>query len=509
MAGGQFVGSTNLNYVKAVMNWSYSYDTYSDSCHVTVTFYARWNDSGTGNISGNGNFEIIIDDANSTHYGYVTVGYGLGDVKIFAFSHDVKMLGATTKQIKLQLKGGLISGKSWVSTTCGLLLTLDKNADKPPEPSTATVTTSVPADGLSRCYVYITKKISVASYKIVWRLGAKSYTNYYGDIAQADYLIPADWADVIGGASATAYVDLTTYNGSDYTEEVSPTLTYEFTVTVPASAAPQVQAGWVDIEPDNTGTNAPAGMYVQGFSKLKATFDASKVTAPSGATISGYRLDYMGQQYGAPYITDVLRQTGLQIATPVVTDSRGRTASANIAFTIEAYANPTLSKPQAYRSSADGSASAVGTNICVNAIAVFSSLQGKNHGTLQAQWKVAGGEYGQAIPMQSGVNLIISNINRYTSYYVLITLTDRMGSKATSEILVPAASAPEQGTEPDFRGFAIKDGGLGAAFGTTPKDEGWLVVHYSEGLALTTGRKLKIGNTEIDEEQLKALLGML
>lgn len=511
MAGGRFTGTTNLSYIKPTLSWSYTYNDVYDTCYVTVTFYAEKTDPGYAYIEGNGNFQILIDDTwSSTYKDWVRITSGQGETKIFAFSHTVAMYGATTKSIKIQVTGGFTGGRSWVSTACGFYLTLDKNADKPPEPSTATVTPTVVADGANTCTVTIKKYISgTAYYKITWRLGNQRYTGQYGDIYSVSYTVPAAWASEISGTSAKAYVDLETYTDSWYTEKIEPTKTYEFTVTVPAGAVPTVQQGWASITPDNTGTNAPAGMYVQGFSKLKATFDGTKVTAPAGTTIKGYRLDYAGMGYGSPYITGVLNAAGQQSATAVVIDNRNRTASTNFTFTVESYANPTLGNPVAYRSNVSGSKNDYGTYVTVKAVANVSYLGGKNPYSLTAQIKEAGGQYGPAQGMQSGENLIISDKSKNTSYYVLITLTDTMGRSATSEILVPAAPPEQTGTEPDLRGFDIKDGGLGAAFGTAALQEGWLIIHYKEGLALTVGRKLKIGDTTLSEEELKALKQML
>lgn len=259
----------------------------------------------------------------------------------------------------------------------------------------------------------------------------------------------------------TCTITCETYSGT--TLVGSSTTTLQLHVPKTVQLAPQT--GWATVSAYNTGT-AAAGMsvFVQGYSKAQVTFDASKISTASsyGATPKSYKVVFDGVTISAsPYRTGLINRSGTLKITCYVTDTRERTTSSTLSFTVHQYTAPVLSGISVFRCNSSGAASESGTYFSVKATATYSSLGGANSSTLRVRYGKAGGSMGAYTNLTSGQALVLGGGNILTSstYAVEISLVDGLGKGAVYTDYLS--------TEKVF--FQGLDGGGGAAFGKRPE----------------------------------------
>lgn len=507
MAHGTYdKGTTSVRYIRPRLEWNSTANMEANASIVTVTLWAQNTASGTGWVDGVGTWQIFIDGACSGNLSqYVRVQAGQGWTEIASWTKTVSHDADGTKSIKIQAIGGISSASVWHSTTAGVVIELDRIVKGASE---AYCTPSVDVNGINRSTVMITPAAPNLYHRVTWRFGGFSHAQS-GTETSMSYALPTTWLGALPSAvSGTAHVDLETFSDSDLSAKIGSTQTCDFTITVPASFVPTWNDGWAEISPDNAGTSVKGNVYVAGHSRAKVHFDPTKVTASAGTSIQSYWIEYAGRTYDSPYVTPVLLAAGENSVRAWVRDQRGRTASQALPFRVLSYTGPSLTDVQVYRCSASGEPSDSDAYASVKATANVSDLDGANQWTLGAQIKPVGGDYGESKAMRSGEALLLGGLEAQTSYMVRILLSDSMGAATSHEALL-AASSTGGGDAPSLRGFHIRDGGLGAAFGMQAEEDGWLSVHYAHGLRLTEGRKLRIGNTELSEAQLIALLNLL
>ena len=268
----------------------------------------------------------------------------------------------------------------------------------------------------------------------------------------------------------TCTITCETYSGASLVGSSTTTMQ----LSVPKSVQLEPQAGCAVVSPYNTGTKA-AGIatFVQGYSKAEITINTAKISTANsyGATPKSYRVSFQGVSIDtAPYRTGVLTSAGTKQITLYITDTRGRTTSNTVSFTVHQYSTPKLSGISVFRCLSNGTASDEGTYISAKGTGTFSSLGGNNSITLKVRYGLMGGSYGSYSNMSSGTALVFGGGNVLTdkSYSVEMVLTDKLGQGVVYTDYI--------GTMSVF--FKGRDGGAGAAFGKLPErdnvlDIGW------------------------------------
>ena len=291
-----------------------------------------------------------------------------------------------------------------------------------------------------------------------------------------DWLVPESLAAQIpDAASGKGTLTCETYSGSTLIGTKSVT----FTASVPGSMKPAVLRGWAAVSYDNSGTAAEnMAAWVQGYSKARATFDASKVTCRQGAGVSKFSITYLGKTTeGNPCRTETISTTGATVRC-TVTDSRGLTAWEDFSISLLEYAPPALVGADLFRSDGEGAAADGGTHIAGVARARYSELGGLNSVTLKGYWKSVGGGYGAGETLTVGtVGLVTGDveISPDRSYVALLVLTDSLGNTARYEENIPTEKVA----------FHLKEGGKGAAFGKAAETDGLLELAEDWHLKLT------------------------
>lgn len=307
--------------------------------------------------------------------------------------------------------------------------------------------------------ITLTRKVTNVTHTLTVACAGRTETLLSNSSATSASWTPAvaTYAPLIPNAnSASAVITCVTKFGS-------ATMTSTKTIAVSFAAAdvrPTLAAGWAAHACYNTGT-AAAGIaaYVQGYSRAELSFDPSKIRCQYGATIAGYTIVCGGEPVtSSPYRTGTLTGTSAAI-TCTVTDSRGNTASETLSVALNAYARPTLTGPQIFRSDADGDEDPNGTCIAALATANISSIEGLNSYTLTVYTKTTSGAYNNQGAMVSGVKKLISGHSPDTTWDVKLELTDALGNTAVYEQRLAT------------RSWAMKfrPNGLGVGFGRAPE----------------------------------------
>lgn len=303
-----------------------------------------------------------------------------------------------------------------------------------------------------------------------------------------DWLVPESLAAQIpDAASGKGTLTCETYSGSTLIGTKSVT----FTVSVPGSMKPTVLSGWAAVSYDNSGTAAEnMAAWVQGYSKAKAAFDASKVTCRQGAGVSKFSITYLGKTTeGNPCRTETISTTGATVRC-TVTDSRGLTAWEDFNIALLEYAPPALVGADLFRSDGEGTAADGGAHIAGVARVRYSELGGLNSVTLKGYWKSVGGGYGAGETLTVGtVGLVTGDveISPDRSYVALLVLTDSLGNTARYEENIPTEKVA----------FHLKEGGKGAAFGKAAETEGVLELAEDWHLKLTGATDLNAAAEKI------------
>ena len=155
-----------------------------------------------------------------------------------------------------------------------------------------------------------------------------------------------------------------TFNG---TTQIGNDYYYPMTVTVP-TYTPTIDSIKL------TGNNLLSGEYVQGKSTVTVEISAS---SPHGANIKSYSSTVDGKTYTGNKFTSSALSNGSKTVSVTVTDTRGRTATlSSSAFTVYAYANPTITEFTLVRQSD-------GETVIATVKGSISAVNNKNAKTIQ------------------------------------------------------------------------------------------------------------------------------
>ena len=266
--------------------------------------------------------------------------------------------------------------------------------------------------------------------------------------------------------------------------------TEECTVTlvVPVSVGLELTDGWVTLEPAET---EDLDCFVQGFSRVRAVFDASKVdlSYAFGAVPVSYDMTVGGVRYADCSV--VLRSNGTIPVVCGVTDSRGRRYEETAEITVLPYTPPALGDVTVFRCGSDGIAHERGDSLSVSGGYGVSGLNGQNHGTLTARLRTVGGAWSEAVILPDAEAHVLwqGGIDPNNSYEVLIRVTDVLGQSSGITVTMPC-------TNVFFHG---RKEGRGAAFGKQAEEDDVLEVAWSlktkgdlvvEGTAVIGGKAL-------------------
>lgn len=502
MASGMFYGSIQNGQRQLRVYWSSVGNVDTNSSVVTVTV-KLWNGPGMSlNVSDRSGNILEINGVRWT--------FNVGAIHASGNS-EITLKTVTSGAIPHNADGTMsitIGARYYIKFTSTQTDTYYNNITAigtvaldtiPRASSISESTATVSVDGTNT--VQVTANVASETFynRVTWALGDHTYSQVYdGTVSTFSHAIPESWLSAIpDGTSAQGTVTVGTFQDSACTIAVGEAATASFTALVPPSVVPVVASGWATLHADQTAGSVPSAWteYVQGHSRVQATFDDTKVTFAYGATLDHYEYTIGGKKYRTPFTSDILQAAGSQTVRMTVVDSRGRTAGTEATITVYGYVQPSFGAVEVYRSTASHAQSETGGYVHVNATAQVSGVNGRNAPTITAAYRAAGstGDW-TAVTIPSGTDALLGGgtLLGTVTYDVRLTLTDRLGYSTQFLAVIPTADVA----------FNIKDGGKGAAFGKYAETDNLLDVDYN----LRANGSLTLGGTTMSEAQLQTLL---
>ena len=343
----------------------------------------------------------------------------------------------------------------------------------------------------STCLVSWTPLSQSFRYKLKFTIGSFSYTtsaihpNTTAVYTYSGYTLSiADIAPQITGKppTGTMTVTLYTYSDSSATTQIGSSSSKTFTVTVPdnTSTKPNVT---MTLAPVSSLSSAFSGLYIQGKSRVKATFSGS---GKYGATIDSYGMTVLSKGYDTPFQTEHLTQSGTVTVYGRAKDSRGFVTEIPKDITVIEYGKPKLIAGSEYssivceRCDASGNFTESGTYLKISAGRSYSKVMSgstqKNFCLLRYRYKAASASvFSDYITLLSKedtstdyVDIAIGNVvqSLTTSYVVELSVIDDIGDSTAITFVVPTENVD----------FNLKEGGKGAAFGKYAERENALEI---------------------------------
>lgn len=320
--------------------------------------------------------------------------------------------------------------------------------------------------------------ISITRYSTAFTHTLKySFVNASGTIITKTSATSVSWtpgmslcSQIPSALQAACTITCETYDGST----LVGSSTYSVNIAVPKHVQLEPQAGSVVVSPYNVGTRAESiAAFVQNYSKAEASINTAKISTANsyGATPKSYRFSFEGVSIeAAPYRTGLLTTAGTKKITCYITDTRDRTTSIDVEFTVYAYTAPKLSDISIFRCNSAGAANDEGTYISAKGSFTFSSLGGNNSATLSVRYGKNGETPGAYTNMTNGQALIIGsgNVRIDSSYVVEILLIDRLGQGVHYTDYIDTAAV--------F--FKANEGGTAAGFGKPPERDNVLDIAW-------------------------------
>ena len=332
-------------------------------------------------------------------YYYITINGGTETEHTVAFTlpqNTTKTILDTTLTVSHKADGtGSIKVRTWMDTeiSAGVItqtktLTLDTipRASAVSAPSTGTLGTALK--------ITIDRKSASFTDKLYYKIGSNSavqITGYDGTAGTYHWTPPVSLATNAPNSTQLVVTIITnTYNGSTYVGRSERAVT----LAIPASEVPLLTVAVSD--PTNVKTNY-GGYFVQLRSKIKVTITGTGI---QGSTIKAYSIK-VGRTQGSGTVytanaktgtTDFLQFAGSAWVTCTVTDSRGRTATKPIEYTVKPYSVPTISSISATRCTQNGAANSTGEYGKVTFTAAITALSNKNTAAYKVQYREYGAE---------------------------------------------------------------------------------------------------------------------
>lgn len=244
---------------------------------------------------------------------------------------------------------GTVSVRTWMDTGISAgVVEKSQSINLTTIPRASTISYAANLTLGNACTIQWTPQSKDFRFKIKFSLGSWSYTtgvihpNTTAAYAYTGYTIPLDVANQITGKPPTGSMTATlyTYSNSGATTQVGAVSTKTFTVTVPDNSNTKPTIA-MSLSPVTSLGNAFSGLYIQGKTKVKASFTGS--SAKYGASISSYSMAVSGlATYASPYQSDWLSKSGTVTVKGTAYDSRGFSSFIETSINVIAYSKPSV-----------------------------------------------------------------------------------------------------------------------------------------------------------------------
>ena len=243
-------------------------------------------------------------------------------------------------------------------------------------------------------------------------------------------------------AETSFTLTITAYHGNT----AAGSFSQAYGITFP-EIPPTVTSGGMTLEIYNTGAVSGFSGAIEGYSRIRAGYDSSRISAQYGASIVKWTvsIDDRADTDLMPTLSSFVSGTVSRQATSaalIVTDSRGFTVRETMSLSVIPYVNPAVSAA-AYRcQAAADTEDDEGTRLAITPSGTIASVNGQNSiVSITLQWRYAGsGDSGWVSKgsLTNGVKSFFTNLEDRT-YDLRVTLTDALGNTAVWEGVIASA----------------------------------------------------------------------
>ena len=409
MASGTIYGTTSNEYIESKIEWSSVSDISTNKSTVTAALYYRRTNTGY-TTSGTGAFSLYVGSSMVAYDYSKSISIGTSWVKVIEGSATISHDSDGTKSVKIEVGQGYISGTTLTSTTCSSTVALDTIPRESTIDSiscstnylTGTMTykyTPKSSSVYNRIYIYI--NVNGAYSEVMWRnLGKKSASQQTATETFNDSKLSTIYNKFPNTSQVKLRFTLRSYSDSSYIKEIGSGKYKEITLSIPSTEDTQPTVSTMSLSPSNTLTSPYNSLYIQGFSKVKATLGFG---TKYGASVVASSITVNGNTYASPYESDILSQAGTVSVKATVKDSRGFYGTNYKDIEVIPYSKPYVSaksnESNIIAARCDGSANFTdsGTYLKIKAKAVYSKVISNgvqnNYGFIKFRYRKEGGAY--------------------------------------------------------------------------------------------------------------------
>lgn len=431
---GVITNSIHRGHYTLRISWSATQNITNNTSTIKADMYLVQDSSWSLNIASRSN-TLSIDGTATAITSPAISNSGGRTTLLGSASKTVSHNGDGTRNVTISGTFNInatISGTKYTSITASATVPLDTI----PRASSFTLSASTVTLG-SAVKVTITRHSSAFTHRLRYSWGQTSGTIATGVGTSHTWTVPLDLANGIpNGTSGTCYLTVDTMSGNT----VIGSATRSFAGTVPANILPTISNIALS-DPSNT-IPAEWGVYVKGKSTLNIVTTAS---GAYGSRIASYSVRTNGSTYTcANATTGVLTQAGALYAVVTVTDTRGRSVSQSVAYTVHEYKPPVVSVFDVRRVNTSGEDDDDGTIAKVAYGASVSDVGGNNTGELTIYYKASTdidwttATTAPVDPSTSGV-ITIEAINTENVYDFKAVVTDAFTESAVDAQVQTAA----------------------------------------------------------------------
>jgi hypothetical protein len=477
MASGSILGTTSNSSITARILWESKANASANTSDVTVTLQVKKSTATTSTTSGTGAWTVLINGVTYNFSAKISIPPNNTYVTVYTktvtgIPHNVDGY----QKIVLGWVGG-IPGTTYTTTSIpDTVVDLDY-INRVSDISSFSFTNGYIDQGID---ITISPKVSGAYHAI--HLYFKDTTSGIGiDLTQSGRKAGGTHHFNFSAAQLNLiYTNMPTITSSQFTVYVRSYInstigdegatggwqTKSATGNIAASVKPSISSFAVSVN-----SNGLDGLFVQGKSTAKLTCTA---TMGNGATVSSYSFsgpDLSISSTSNSVTSGTILSSGALTYKVIVTDSRGRTASAEKQIEVYPYAKPSFKSSMVNRSNASGVLDGAGTYAKYTIEGTYSSVGGKNTRTITAAYSSDNGSTYSAettIQATTDLNATITGVygsgalSATKSYIIRFTIKDRYGTTDTSILTLSTVS----------RAINIKPDNTGIAFGKIAEGSG-------------------------------------
>ena len=477
MASGSIMGTTSNSSITARILWESKANPSANTSDVTVTLQVKKSTATTSTTSGTGSWTVLINGVTYNFSKSISIPPNNTYVTVYTktvtgIPHNVDGY----QKIVLGWVGG-IPGTTYTTTSIpDTIVDLDY-INRVSDISSFSFTNGYIDQGID---ITISPKVSGAYHVI--HLYFKDTTSGIGlDLTQSGRKAGGTHHFNFSAAQLNLiYTNMPTITSSQFTVYVRSYInstigdegatggwqTKSATGNIAASVKPTISSFAVSIN-----SNGLDGLFVQGKSTAKLTCAA---TMGNGATVSSYSFsgpDLSISSTNNSVTSGTILSSGTLTYKVTVTDSRGRTASAEKQIEVYPYAKPSFKSAIVNRANSSKVLDSAGTYAKYTIEGTYSSVGGKNTRTITAAHSSDGGKtYSAETTIQAATNLNATiegiygsgTLSATKSYVIRFTIKDRYN--ATDTVILSLSTVS--------RAINIKPDNTGIAFGKISEGSG-------------------------------------